>query len=306
MGSAGFAVPCLDMLMQQNESIVQVITQPDKPAGRGKKLTACPVAQFAREHNLPLFQPARIRTPDVLAHFSELKPDIIIVVAYGKILPKTILELPSKGCINVHGSLLPKYRGAAPIQWAIRNGEKQTGITTMFLSEEMDAGNILHMCETPIDELESAGMLHDRLSILGADLLKHTLSEIKSNNAHSIPQNHDKATFAPILKKTDGRIDWDDTAASIYNLIRGFNPWPGAYTYIDQKRFRIHEATYIELSHNDVPGTIHIEGNSLGIYCTNGIIYPIDVQLEGKQKMSIVDFLNGTRIHSERISHDTK
>jgi methionyl-tRNA formyltransferase len=296
MGSAGFAVPSLDALVDSKHEILEVITQPDKPAGRGKQITQCPMAKATLGHGLKLYQPKSVKKSDAIEHIKGLAPDIIVVVAYGKILPNEILDIPPLECVNVHSSLLPKYRGAAPINWAIVKGETETGVTTQRITEKLDAGDILMQASTPIDELETASALHDRLSLMGADLLLRTLSGIEEKTIDSKPQNNDESTYAPIIKKEDGLIDWSKPAIEIFNRMRGFTPWPGTFTHLDGKTLRLHMAAVDETSHEEKPGTILEYNGDLCIACGEGKLYLIEVQIEGKRRMSAKDFLNGHSI----------
>lgn len=296
MGSAVFAVPSIDAIFSSKHKIIEVVTQPDKPAGRGMKVTACPVAEFARLNNLPLFQPKSVRKPEVIEHFRNLKPDLIVVVAYGRILPIDLLKIPPHGCVNVHASLLPKYRGAAPINWAIINCEEETGVTTQQVVEELDAGDILFSCRTKIDDIMTAKDLHDELAPMGADILIKTIDAIEKGKAKAEPQDKSKVSFAPILKKEDGHIDWMRPAAEIYNRIRGLTPWPGTYATLDGKKLRIHEAAPVDVEHGEAPGTILECDKHLLVACGAGSIYLLEVQAEGKRRMSAKDFLHGHKI----------
>ena len=230
MGTPDFAVPTLRMLLEQQYPLQAVITQPDRAKGRGKQIVAPPVKRLAEQHHIPVLQPEKVRTKDVIQTLQELAPDLIVVIAYGQILPESILRIPTRGCINVHASLLPKYRGAAPIHWAIIRGETETGITTMFMDKGMDTGDMLLQRRIPIQEDDTAGVLHDRLAELGAETLLETLQRMEAGDLQRIPQNHDAATYAPMLKKEDGDIDWQEKALTIVRKVRGLHPWPGAYT----------------------------------------------------------------------------
>lgn len=296
MGSAAFAVNSIRALAQSEHRIIEAVTQPDKPAGRGMKITACPVAAYAAEHGIVLYQPKGVRKPDIIDHFKKISPDLIVVVAYGKILPKELLDIPPFGCVNVHSSLLPKYRGAAPINWAIVNGEVETGITTMRISEEMDAGNILMSERVQIGADEDAIQLHDRLAPLGAQLLMKTIDAIERGTIAEIPQDHSKATFAPIIKKEDGRIDWTTGAREIHNRVRGFKPWPGAFTSFGGKMLRIHGAKASSIAADGKPGEVIEAGKTLIVACGSGALELTEVQLEGKKKMDTADFLRGNKI----------
>ncbi len=293
MGSAAFAVPSLQSLINSDYHINLVITQPDKPAGRGQKLTACPVAQLASKCNLPLFQPKSIKKNESIKRISESKPDLIVVVAYGKILPKAILDIPKYGCINVHSSILPKYRGAAPIQWAVVNGEVESGVATMFINEGMDEGDILLVDKTPISPDESAIELHDRLAKMGAGLLMKTIQGIQTKSIKPSSQDNLSATYAPIIKKEDGLIDWSKPATEINNLIRGMQPWPIAFTHIEEKSLRIYKATILDKKSSEKPGTIIQVDKELYISTGSNILKVEDLQIEGKKRMPADVFLRG-------------
>lgn len=296
MGSAAFAVPSLEALASSGHEILEVVTQPDKPAGRGMHLHCCPVAELAREKNLPLYQPKSVKPPEVIEHIRLLAPEIIVVVAYGKILPTALLEIPPRGCVNVHSSLLPKYRGAAPINWAIVNGETETGVTTQRIVEELDAGDILLSIATTIDEVETAAQLHDRLAPMGAELLLTTLEQIEKGMITSRPQDPDEATWAPIIKKEDGYVDWSKPAHAIFNRIRGFVPWPGSFAMLEEKQLKIFEAAPADVQTQEAPGTVIESGKHLAVACGKGVLYLIEVQLEGKKRMTATDFLRGHKV----------
>ncbi len=302
MGSAGFAVPALSALIDSEHDVIEVVAQPDKPAGRGQKVTACPVATCARESELPLYQPKGVRKPERIEHFRELAPDLIAVVAYGKILPRELIDIPKHGCINVHASLLPNYRGAAPIQWAIVNGDAETGVTTQRMVEELDAGDVLMAASTPIDACETARELHDRLALMGADLLLHTIEAIEEDTLVPIPQEPAQVTFAPIIEKADGRIDWTQSAQAIYNRVRGFAVWPGTFTTWQGKQLRLHEVAPVEGPCDAKPGTVVEVGDAhIAIACGEGMLYLLEVQLEGKRRMPVADFLRGHKVAPESI-----
>jgi methionyl-tRNA formyltransferase len=296
MGSAAFAVPSLEALVRASHDIIEVVTQPDKPAGRGMRTRPCPVAEFARKNGLSLFQPPSVRKPAQIDHFKEIAPDLIVVVAYGKILPRELLDIPPRGCINVHASLLPKYRGAAPISWAIANGERETGVTTMFIGEELDSGDTLLSRATLIGDDETASQLHARLAAIGAELLVETIDGLAAGRIRAVPQDHSKATLAPLLRKDDGRIDWEMPARLIYNRVRAFTPWPGAFTAIGGRRLRIHSADVQNEAQRERPGTVIEAGERLCIACGRGVLELVEVQAEGGRRMSAADFLRGHRL----------
>lgn len=303
MGSPAFAVPSLEAILSSKDEVPLVVSQPDKPSGRGLQLTPCAVAVYAKKHNLELFQPKTLRKKEIQEKIIDIKPDLIAVVAYGKILPKEILSLPKYGCINLHASLLPKYRGAAPINWAIVNGERKTGITTMIISEELDTGDMLLKKETEIKPDETTIELHDRLSQMGASLLVETIKKIRDGSVKRTPQNHSEATYAPLLKKEVGLINWKKDASEIHNLVRGMQPWPGAYTYYNKKKFGIWSSRYTNETQKELAGTVVTNQQELGIATGKGTIYLKEVQLEGKKRMKTEDFLRGHKIEKgERLS----
>jgi methionyl-tRNA formyltransferase len=296
MGSAGFAVPSLNALIDSDHDILEVVCQPDKPAGRGQKITACPVAQVAREAGLPLYQPQTLKGGDVVSYFENLQPDIIVVVAYGKILPSDIIDIPPRGCVNLHSSLLPKYRGAAPINWAIIDGEVETGVTTMLINERMDAGDILLSRSVMIDELDDAVELEERLEYIGAQLLLDTLKGLEEGAITPLPQDEAQSSYAPLLKKEDGLIDWSLSAREIANRVRGLVPWPVAFTHMNGKTLRIFEAHASDEDCDEEAGTVIRCEKHLAVATGKGILYPIEVQLEGKKKMHCEDMLRGCKI----------
>lgn len=301
MGSAAFAVPSLEALIDAGYDVALVVTQCDKPAGRGLKVHACPVATAAAARGIELFQPPKLKDGSATARLREIRPDIIAVVAYGKLIPDDILALPKIACVNVHASLLPKYRGAAPINWAIVNGEEKSGVTTMFINERMDAGDVLLKDEVEIGPTETAIELHDRLSILGANLLIETIEGLAEKRIKRTPQKESDATFAPILKKEDGAIDWKRPATRIFDLIRGMQPWPVAYTYLEGKMLKIFKARIARERRDEAPGTIVLADKKLAVATGDGTLYLEDVQLEGKKRMTIDAFLRGHKIKAGTI-----
>lgn len=296
MGTPDFAVPSLVKLIESDDDVVGVFTQSDKPKGRGYKLQYPPIKEVAIENNIEVFQPKSLKDNNVVDILTKLSPDLIIVVAYGKILPKGILDFPKYGCINVHASLLPRYRGAAPIQWSVINGEKTTGVTTMYMAEGLDTGDILKKAEIDISENETAGQLHDRLSELGAELLLETIKDLKSNSL--VPQKQDdaKSCYAPMLDQEMSIIDWSkEDSREIHNLIRGLNPWPVAKTSLEGKKIKIYSSE-ISSNCNGTPGEI-IKLDPFTIACRNNTALIIhELQLEGKKRMSSRDFINGRRL----------
>lgn len=292
MGSPEVALPPLEALLTSSHQVVGVVAQPDRPAGRGQSMAPCAVAATAREKGLTLLQPASLQNnPEFLEALKKLRPDIIAIVAYGKILPREILKLPPKRCLNVHFSLLPQYRGAAPVQWALIHDEPETGVTTFFLVEKVDAGPILLKKKIPIQPEDNAETLGHRLAIAGAALLVETLDRFYAGDLLEIPQEDHLATFAPLLKKQDGRIDWTQKASAIRNQIRGMTPWPGAFTTLDGKIFKILSAENIAAKKTASPGEVINE--RMEIACSDGLLLPKEVQLEGKKRMSVFEFLKG-------------
>jgi methionyl-tRNA formyltransferase len=297
MGTPEFAVPSLEILITHDYPVVAVVTQPDRPKGRGRHMIFSPVKTCAQSHGLIILQPERVRNSEFIEHLRTLCPDIIVVAAFGQILPWEILELPPKGCVNVHPSLLPKYRGAAPINWAIIRGETKTGVTIMLMDEGMDTGDILMQEETPVAPGETSGELHDRLAGMGADLLIKSIEMIATDTITRTPQDPCFATYAPRLKKEDGLIRWDSEVHHIVNLIRGLSPTPGAYSLLKGKTLKIFSATEEEALMKDMPGTVARETEKgLPIAAKNGYVYLQDVQIENKKRMPVHDFLRGFRI----------
>ena len=295
MGTPDFAAKSLKSLIDSKYDVCAVFTQPDKPKGRGYKLTPSDVKKLALENNIEVFQPAKLKTGEAFDIIKELNPDIIVVVAYGKILPKEIIEFPKYGCINVHGSLLPKYRGAAPIQWSVINGERKTGVTTMYMDEGLDTGDMILKEETDILENETSGELYERLSVLGAKLLIKTIEEIENGSTKREKQDNNNFSYAPMLNKDMALIDWNKSADEIHNLIRGLNPWPIAFSYINGKRVKIYKSCISNLV-GKVPGEV-ISEKPFVISCgENTAIELLEVQYEGKKRMSSGDFLRGYKI----------
>ncbi len=297
MGTPEAAVPSLQRLLQDGHEIVAVWTQPDKPAGRGEKIHSSPIKEFALEHGLRVEQPQKIKTSQAQELFKSHNADVVVVVAYGRILPLEFLRAPQRGCINVHFSLLPLYRGAAPANWAIVSGEAKTGVTTMFIEEELDSGPILQQRETLIGETETAPELMQRLALVGADLLSETLAQL--NVLTPRPQHNQAATFAPILRKQDGLINWSRDAATTARCVRGFQPWPNAYTYHNSHRVIIWKANVTETASSDSrEGEVLVaHGDDLIVKCGDQTaLRLIEVQPEAKRRMGVRDFLNGTHL----------
>ena len=302
-GTPQFAVPTLEKLVAEKFSIQLVITNPDEPRGRGHKVQPSPVKESALKHGLPLFQPAKVKTDETREYLSQYHPDAIVIVAYGHIVPQWMIDIPPLGCINLHASLLPKYRGAAPIAWAIIHGEKETGVTTMKIDAGMDTGDMLLERREPIRDDDTTETLGERLSVTGADLTIETLRKLERGEITPRPQNHDLATVAPRLKKEDGVIDWSLTAEEIERRVRGLIPWPGAYTSFRGNRLHIWraEAAAAESS-NLAPGAITAEGKRLAVACGAGTQLVLhEVQMEGRKRISARDFANGARVESGEI-----
>lgn len=297
MGTPDFAVPCLEALIRSEHEVVAVFTQPDKKRGRGYKLAPPPVKELALRHKIPVFQPETLNDEEVFRVVSGLAPDLIVVVAYGKILPKAILKLPERGCINVHGSLLPKYRGAAPIQWAVLNGEKVTGVTTMRMDEGLDTGDILLKAETQIGENETSGELFDRLSAMGAELLMETLQGLENGDIIREKQDDQKATYAPMLNKSLSKIDWNKPAAEVHNLVRGLNPWPVAETTLDGRILKIYKTKPALLEDKSAHSGKVASLTPFVVACGGGsAVEVLELQLESKKRMSSADFVRGYKL----------
>ena len=293
-GTPTFALPTLQTLFERPDEVVAVVTQPDREKGRGRRVVFSPVKELAFRHHLTLLQPDRVKEALFQETLIGLRPDLVVVVAFGQILPKSILNIPQYGAINVHASLLPKYRGAAPIAWAILNGEKVTGITTMVMDEGMDTGDILLQVETPIVNEETCETLHDRLASLGAQLLEETLEKMKAGNIHPISQDHSRATYAPPLKKEDGHIDWKKGANEINRQVRAFNPWPGAFTKLGDQWLKIYKGEIRERPLAGKAGAVVWVGSDFIEVETGKDLFRIqEVQLEGRRRMIIRDFLPG-------------
>lgn len=295
MGTPDFSVPVLQRILEDGYDVIAVVTQPDRPVGRKRVLTPPPVKVEAIKHGIPVYQPEKIKAREELDQILALNPDLIITAAFGQILPKELLDAPKHGCINVHASLLPELRGGAPIHYSIIQGKEKTGITIMYMAEKLDAGDILTQVEVPITETDTVGTLHDKLSIAGAKLLSETLPALLEGNIQPIKQNDDEATFAPNIKREQERIDWTKTGSEIYNLIRGLNPWPVAYTTVTGSVWKIWGAEKIKGSSNDVPGTIiKIESDGIIVATGDDIAIKItELQPSGKKKMNSSQFLLG-------------
>ena len=294
MGTPDFAKKSLERLYCDKHDIAGVFTQPDKPRNRGMKLSYSPVKELALEHGTPVYQPVSLRDFDVAGIVRELKCELITVVAYGKLLPPEILRIPPYGCINIHGSLLPKYRGAAPIQWAVINGERETGVTSQYMGETLDSGDILQIKKTQIGENETAGELFERLGILGAELLSETVDSISSGNAARKPQNNDEATFAPMIGKDLSPVDWTETAHVIKCKVRGLNPRPAATASLGGTVYKIFSVDITDAVTGKVPGEIVSAGDhGIEVACANGTVIIKELQTPGGKRMSAADYLKG-------------
>ena len=297
MGTPDFCIPALEALCSQGYTPNAIYTQPDKINGRGKKITFSPVKKFALDHDIPVYQPLTFKDEEAVHTLSQLKPDILIVIAYGKILPKQVLDIPTYGAINVHASLLPNYRGAAPIQRVIIDGEKKTGVTIMQLDEGMDTGNMIETVTMDIPPHMTAGELFDSLGPLGAKALIDVMNDLPSKLMHSVPQDHDKATYAEKVTKAMGHIDWKEKAQRIDCLMRGMYPNPGTYTFFRGKRIKLHRGFSEEISSSKEPGTIvSINEGIIRIACGEGIIGLTVVQPENHKQMSSSDFIHGYQV----------
>lgn len=292
MGTPGFAVPTLEALHASPHRVAQVVTQPDRPRGRGRKPTPPPVKAAALQMGLPVVQPETVRDPEFLQAVRNLSPDLLVVVAFGQILKPALLEIPQKGAINIHASLLPRYRGPAPIQWAIIQGETETGVTTMFMDAGMDTGDILLTRSEPISAEDTAGALHDRLSVVGADLLLETLAGFE--RIRPIPQDDAQSSYAPLLKKQDGHIQWDQSARAIDCRVRGVTPWPGAYTFLEGRRIKLYRTEPLGEPASAPPGTV-VPGfpDELRVATGHGVLSLRELQGESGRRLPVADFLRG-------------
>ncbi|CAG0963777.1 methionyl-tRNA formyltransferase [Geobacteraceae bacterium] len=295
MGTPDFACPTLTKLIERGENVIAVVTQPDRPKGRGQKLVPPPVKVIAEEHGIPILQPLKVRAPEVIAQIRELNPDLIVVVAFGQILPQSLLDIPRHGCINIHASLLPRYRGAAPLNWCLINGETETGITTMQMDAGLDTGDMLVKRSIPIGPDEDAQSLHDRLSLLGAETIDETLDRLLAGTLTREKQDASLTCYAPMLKKEDGLIDWNREPQQIKNLVRGFTPWPGAYTTLDGKTLKLYKVSVA--NGNGRPGELIAAGrDGIIVACGSGSLQIEELQLEGRKRLSAAEFLAGCRL----------
>ena len=295
MGTPDISATCLKKILADGFEVVGVYTQPDRPKGRGMKMVFSPVKEVAIANNIPVFQPENFRADEDVQALADLKPDVCAVVAYGRILPQRVLDIPTRGCINIHTSLLPQYRGSAPYQWAVLDGLTETGVSSMYLVREMDAGDIIEVAKTPIGENETSGELLDRLAVLGADLLSKTLSRMAEGDVQGMPQDPQKVTFAPMLDKSMCPIDWNRTAQQVHNQVRGLHPWPVATAEIGGTKFKIHQTVLVNETTGKAPGTpIELNKKGLRMACGDGTVIEIrQLQAEGGKRMAAPDYFRG-------------
>lgn len=294
MGTPDFAVPSLEALLTKHE-VVLVVTQPDKPKGRGKKMVPTPVKACALEHGIPVLQPEKVKEPEFVEQLRSYEPDLIAVTAFGQILSEPILEMPKYGCINVHGSLLPKYRGAAPMQWSIIDGEKVTGITTMYMAKGLDSGDMLLKAEVEITDEDTFATIHDKMAVTGANLLLDTLDQLEAGTLERIPQDHDAATYAPMITKETGHIDWSKNRKDIINLIRGLNPVPAAYTIYEEEVLKIFGAVISDVQADDAANgeIVAVVKKGFVVKCGDGCLLITEVQARGGKRMVTDAYLRG-------------
>ena len=292
MGTPDIAATCLKKIIEDGFDVVAVYTQPDRPKGRGMKLVASPVKELALLHGLPVYQPESFKDDEAVEQLCALRPDVVAVVAYGRILPQRVLDIPAKGCVNIHASILPQYRGSAPYQWAVLDGCTETGVTAQFMSRGVDEGDVIDIAKTAIGENETAGQLLDRLAQLGAELLCSVLSRFAAGPVQGIPQNREEATFAPMLDKSICPIDWNKTARQIHNQVRGLHPWPVATMELKGQRFKVHETRVVD--RDGKPGEIlELTKTGLVIACGEGAVEIRQLQAEGGKRMAAPDYFRG-------------
>lgn len=302
MGTPDIAVGCLQKIIDEKHEILGVVTQPDKPVGRGKKLGMPPVKELALKYDLPVYQPVKARDEEFVKVLKDLNPDLIVVVAFGQILPKSILDIPKFGCVNVHVSLLPKYRGAAPINWVIINGEEKTGVTTMYMDEGLDTGDMILTSEFALDDEITAGELHDIMKEEGAKVLKETIDLIEKGEAPRIKQNHDEFTYAPMMSKSLGQIDYSKSAKDIHNLVRGVNPWPSAYTTYDNQTMKVWKTKVLSETSDKEPGTIiSVDKEGIKVSTKDNVILIKEIQMPGKKRVLVEEYIKGNSIEANKI-----
>ena len=294
MGTPDIAATCLKKIIADGFEVAGVYTQPDRPKNRGMKLAFSPVKEIAIAHGLPVFQPENFREDETVEQLRALQPDVVAVVAYGRILPQRVLDIPKQGCINIHASLLPSYRGSAPYQWAVLDGLEETGVTAMYLCRQMDAGDVIDIAKTSIGTNETAGELLDRLAVLGAELLSKTLTSIQNGCANRCPQDESKATYAPMLDKSMSPIDWTKTACQVHNHVRGLHPWPVATANIGGTNFKIHSTVVVDRETKAQPGKVlALTKTGLQIACGQGVVEIRSLQAEGGKRMAAPDYFRG-------------
>ncbi|GAA0100019.1 methionyl-tRNA formyltransferase [Paraclostridium bifermentans] len=302
MGTPEFAVPCLQKIIDEGHEVVAVVTQPDKPKGRGKKLAMPPVKELALKYDIPVYQPLKAREESFVDTLKEMNPELIVVVAFGQILPKSILDIPKYGCVNVHASLLPRYRGAAPLNWVIINGEEKTGVTTMYMDEGLDTGDMILKSEIPLDDEITAGELHDKMMIDGAKVLKETIDLIEKGEAPREKQSNENTCYSPIMNKSLGNIDWNKSAIDIHNLVRGINPWPSAYTTYEGQTMKIWKTKVIDKNSDKDPGTIiSVDKEGINVSTSEGIVQIKEIQMAGKKRMEVPEYIKGNNINTDII-----
>ena len=294
MGTPDIAATCLKKILADGFDVVAVYTQPDRPKGRGMKMVYSPVKEVALAHDLPVYQPESFKDDEAATQLAALQPDVVAVVAYGRILPQRVLDIPAKGCINIHASLLPAYRGSAPYQWAVLDGLRETGVSAMYLCAQMDAGDVIDVAKTPIGENETAGELLDRLAVLGADLLSKTLGALDKGQVTAVKQDESLVSYAPMLDKSICPIDWNQSAQKIHNHVRGLHPWPVATMQLQGTKFKVHATRIVEGTHHQTPGSvIGLTKTGLQMACGEGIIEILSLQAEGGKRMPAPDYFRG-------------
>ncbi len=300
MGTPDIAATCLTKILEDGFQVVGVYTQPDRPKNRGMKLAFSPVKEVALAHDIPVFQPENFRDQETVGQLKALQPDVVAVVAYGRILPQSVLDVPDMGCINIHASVLPSYRGSAPYQWAVLDGLTESGVTAMYLCREMDAGDIIDVAKTSIGPDETAGQLLDKLAVLGAELLSKTLASLQAGTVKSAPQDHTKATYAPMLEKAMAVMDWSKSAQVLHNHVRGMNPWPVAVTEIQGKRFKVYTTAVLAETTDKAPGTVlGLTKTGLKMACGEGVLEIRTLQAEGGKRMAAPDYFRGHPLETE-------
>lgn len=302
MGTPDIAVGCLQKIIDEKHDILGVVTQPDKPVGRGKKMGMPPVKELALKYDIPVYQPIKARDEEFVQILKDLNPDLIVVVAFGQILPKAILDIPKFGCVNVHVSLLPKYRGAAPINWVIINGEDKTGVTTMYMDEGLDTGDMILTSEFDLNDEITAGELHDIMKEEGAKVLKETIDLIAKGEAPRIPQNHEEFTYAPMMNKTLGHIDFSKPAKEIHNLVRGVNPWPSAYTTYKDQTMKVWKTKVLDETSDKNPGTIlKVDKEGIRVSTNDNVLLIKEIQMPGKKRVLVEEYIKGNSIEINEI-----